>query len=59
MCVNAHDPERIEVRPDGRRVCSACVALYARRSRHHGEDRAVQSRSELRKGAPSHAQPRK
>lgn len=36
MCVNDHDPARVEVRPDGRRVCTACRDLYAARQRRHG-----------------------
>lgn len=38
MCVNQHDPEAVEVRPDGRRVCTKCVSKYTRRRRVHGAE---------------------
>lgn len=28
MCINGHDPDRMEVRPDGSRICGACRAMY-------------------------------
>lgn len=28
MCINNHDPDRMEVRPDGSRICAACRAMY-------------------------------
>lgn len=27
-CINNHDPDRMEVRPDGSRICGACRAMY-------------------------------
>ncbi|GAA5157000.1 hypothetical protein GCM10023214_15840 [Amycolatopsis dongchuanensis] len=32
VCVNNHDPDRTEVRPDGRRVCLDCQAKYQGRA---------------------------
>lgn len=36
MCPNGHSPDRLEVRPNGSRVCGACRNVYQRRNRMNG-----------------------
>lgn len=40
-CMNGHEPEHIEIRPNGARVCGKCRDHYAARNRKHSTRKVI------------------
>lgn len=53
MCVNNHDPNLMETRPSGARVCTACREMYSVQRRIRGAQ--IKSLSTPRESENNHA----
>lgn len=51
-CMNGHEPEYIETRPSGARVCKKCTTLYNSRNRIQGY-RVAPTRTKETKNEPT------
>lgn len=53
MCPLGHDTSEVEVKPDGKRICTACRDTFAARRRQH--NKAHKLSKNRQEGATTHA----